>query len=347
MKKIFYISFILLVFLSCTTKIEKVEKAFYYWKSDNSAFNENEEHVLDTLKVKKVYLKFFEVKYDETLGMIPFSKTKFNKYSWFDDSKKQELNVIPTVFIKNEVFIKGSKAQIDTLVNNVNHLVKKYFEERFEGYPNLTEIQIDCDWTLKSKENYFYFLESFGNKSKLPISCTLRLYPYKYRTKMGIPPVKKVTLMCYNLIQPFDDKNKNSILDTNELKSYLSVVDKYPVHLDVALPLFSWGHLYRYDTFKKFINLNKQELESMSIKKNKLWYDVVKDTVIKDFFYRKGDKIKFENIDSNLIHETISLLKKEVSFDKEITVTFFHLDDKQLEKFNYETITSYYISFSK
>lgn len=347
MKKIVVIGLLFLLVMSCAKKVDKVEKSFYYWKSEDTAFNNKEAEIIDTLGVKKVYLKFFEVKFDETLGVIPFSKTKFNQYSWYKDTIQNELTIIPTVFIKNEVFIKSSRAQIDTLVNNVNHLVKKYFNERFENYPDLSEIQIDCDWTLKSKDNYFYFLKSFGEKVKLPISCTLRLYPYKYRTKMGIPPVEKVTLMCYNLIQPFKDKTKNSILDVKELEAYLSVDEKYPIHLDVALPLFSWGHLYQYDVFERFINLDKKQIESIAIKKDKLWYEVVKDTVIDRNYYRQGDRIKFENVDSKLLNETISLLKNRVAFDEKITVTLFHLDHKQLEKFNYETLSSYYTSFTQ
>lgn len=101
------------------------------------------------------------------------------------------------------------------------------------------EIQIDCDWTLKTKVNYFAFLNALKKISHKTISCTLRLYPFKYPEIMGTPPVDKATLMCYNLTKPLESENKNSILDNNELRSYLKNTEKYPIHLDIALPLFS------------------------------------------------------------------------------------------------------------
>ena len=196
------------------TKIKNVERAFYYWKSDKYSFDEIEKEQLDSMKVNKLYVKFFEVKNDKTLGNIPFAKTslQYEKYE-YEDAKREKKDIgfyktkiIPTVFVKNDVFLNSSKPQIDTLASNVSFLIDKYYTERFVGFEKYNEIQIDCDWTIKSKEDYFYFLKQLSQKSSKEISCTLRLYPYKYRTKMGIPPVKKATLMCYNLIQPFAEK---------------------------------------------------------------------------------------------------------------------------------------------
>ncbi|MES2544034.1 MAG: hypothetical protein V4548_04055 [Bacteroidota bacterium] len=350
MKNIIILGLISAFIFSCKNenKIQNVERAFYYWKSNESELNKVENKIIDTLKIKKMYVKFFEVKFDETMGNIPVSKSNLNEYFWrYDEKPKDSLKIIPTVFIKNEVFLKSNKEDIDTLASNVKHLVSKYYKEKFSNYFDYNEIQIDCDWTIKSKDNYFYFLKQLAKVSKKELSCTLRLYPYKYRTKMGVPPVNKVTLMCYNLIQPFADRNKNSILDNDELDSYLSVDKKYPLHLDIALPLFSWGHHYQYDQFKGFVVLDKSFLNAICDKKNEFWYEVKKDTTFDDVYYRIGDKIKYEDVSFSKIDKAINSLKEKCKFDKNTTVTFFHLDSTITKKIKYETLNNFYTSFSK
>jgi hypothetical protein len=349
MKKMLLLGMLSVFLFSCNkgNKIENVERAFYYWKSDEGRLDEKEQNILDTLKIKKLYVKFFEVKHDQTMGNIPIAKTDFYSDMWYDSNKKKDsLIIVPTVFIKNDVFIISNKNEIDTLASNVHHLIIKFYKEKFANYTTFKEIQIDCDWTLKSKENYFYFLKKLEALSKKELSCTLRLYPYKYRTKMGIPPVKKVTLMCYNLLQPFSDDAKNSILDSNELESYLTVDKKYPIHLDVALPLFSWAHHYQYDEFKGFVNLNKEFINVACVKKSDLWFEVKKDTSVNNNYFRIGDKIKYEDVSQKNIDDAIQKLKKNIKFDETATVTFFHLDTIISNKFNYETLTSFYTSFS-
>ncbi|MEN9335674.1 MAG: hypothetical protein RLZZ500_661, partial [Bacteroidota bacterium] len=223
----------------------------------------------------------------------------------------------------------------------------KYIKEKFTDYQLNTEIQIDCDWTMKSKENYFYFLTQLKKLSKKKISCTLRLYPYKYRTKMGIPPVDRATLMCYNLIQPLVDKKRNSILDINELEAYLTVDKVYPIPLDVALPVFDWAFHYQYDQFKGFTHLSKKTLKKIAIPKNDLWWEIQKDTTIADVYYRIGDKIKLEDVSQDKLFSTIKLLKSNVKFPKETTVTLFDLDSTIVHEYSIPTLHRFYSSFAE
>jgi hypothetical protein len=348
MKKVFFFGMITMLFFSCQkqNKIENVERAFYYWKSDESHLNDAEYKILDSLKVEDLYVKLFEVKYDQTMGNIPIAKTSVNNGYWYgSDLKKDTLNIIPTVFIKNEVFLKSKKDELDTLAHNVKYLVSKYHKDRFRNYPDYNEIQIDCDWTIKSKDNYFYFLKELARVTKKDLSCTLRLYPYKYRTKMGVPPVKRATLMCYNLIQPFAERNKNSILDIKELETYLTVDKKYPIHLDIALPLFSWGFHYQYDEFKGFVKVDEGFLKKTCDRKSDFWYEIKKDTSLNDTYFRIGDKIKYEDVGSAKVSEAIKELRQKVKFDQSARVTFFHLDSVILKKYKYETLDRYYSSF--
>ena len=321
-----------------------VEKAFYYWKSAYyDGFGHAEDSVLHAQKAQKVYIKFFEVRRDETLGNIPEAKTQLMFYdsSWSKPDMFDSISFVPSIFIRNEVFLKSSHTEIDTLAANVNFLIEKFCREKFKNRkPN--EYQIDCDWTPKSRDNYFYFLNRLKATSNKTLSCTLRLYPYKYPEKMGVPPVDKAMLMCYNLIGPFDNQDKNSVLDNDELASYLNTDNKYPMHLDIALPIFSWAHVYHNDRFNSLIYPG-QGIVSAVLKPTKpLWYEVQKDTVVDGVYLRIGDKVKYEQITAEKVNHAIEIIKKYVPLDNKVTVTLFHLDQNTATDYTNEQIARFY-----
>lgn len=341
MKTWFLFGVILTTLLSCSHKVENVEKSFYYWKSDEWNFSEKEDSLLKKLKVNMLYVKFFEVEHSDAMGNYPISKTNLNFY------RPDSLNIVPTVYLRNSVFINASKGSLDTLADNVNFLIDKYVKEKFERLPPPKEYQMDCDWTLKSKDNYFYFLKQLKALSKKEISCTLRLYPYKYPDKMGVPPVDKATLMCYNLINPLENHNKNSILDLEEMKQYLDTDNAYPLHLDIALPTYSWMQVYQNNQFSKVIYTDVKATKKILKPVKPLWYEVKKDTVIEDTYLRIGDKIKLEELTADNIRKAISMIKKHVKLDKNTTITLFHLDEKQLSNYSNEELSGFYSDFSK
>ena len=61
MKHIFLLLALSAVFFSCSHKAEHVERAFYYWKNNEYKLVGQERNLLDTLKIKKMYFKCFEV----------------------------------------------------------------------------------------------------------------------------------------------------------------------------------------------------------------------------------------------------------------------------------------------
>ncbi|PXY43484.1 hypothetical protein [Flavobacterium hydrophilum] len=341
MKKIFFFIFISCLFFSCSNKIENVEKSVYYWKSDSWDLSTKESTILKDLKIKKLYIKFFEIDHNEAYGDFPVSKTSLRFY------QQEDLDIVPTVYIKNEVFKNTNRKRLDTLADNINFLINKYAKDKFERVNPIKEFQMDCDWTLTTKDNYFYFLKKLKEISKKEISCTLRLYPYKYPEKMGVPPVDKAILMCYNLINPLENHSKNSILDIEELKLYLNKKRKYPLHLDIALPTYSWMQVYQNDHFYKVIYDGQKEILKSLKEIKPLWYEVKKDTVVDDFYLRIGDKIKYENLTSAKINEAIEVIKKNVDFDANTTVTLFHLDEKQLSNYTNEELSAFYSNFSR
>ena len=343
MKNVVAFALLVLTLLSCShNKAEHVEKAIYYWKNNVSHLELAEDSIIKTQRLTKMYVKFFEVEKNDIMGLIPVAKSKLFIYTQYNN-----LSIIPTVYLRNEVFIKSSRGSLDTLADNVNFLIQKYAEENFRYIStNINEYQMDCDWTPSSRDNYFYFLRRLKTLSKMRLSCTLRLYPYKYKTRMGVPPVDRAMLMCYNLINPLENHGKNSILDINELASYLST-EKYPLPLDFALPLYSWMQVYQNNKFAKVIYTDTQSIKAILRPQKKLWYEVKKDTVVNNFYLRAGDMVKIEEVSTADIHNAIELIKANVPFKDTITVSLFHLDDKQLSRYTNEELSGFYSAFIK
>ena len=339
-----------LFLISCThdNKVKNVDRAFYYWSSNND-YSDNVKSNLKKVKARKLYVKYFEVDYSESMGNFPYDKTDFYSY---DIHIEDSISIIPTIFIKNEIFKHNTNISLNKLADNIVFLIDKYNKEKFQNAynSNFNEIQIDCDWTKSTKEKYFYLLKKIKQLSKKEISCTLRLYPYKYSNDMGIPPVDKVTLMCYNIIKPLSEKDKNSILDVAELKKYLNTFREYPLHVDIALPIFSWSHIYQNNQFSGLINLNSKEVLGFAKQTKPLWYEVTKDTTIYSnnrFYFREGDQIKSEEVTSKVLEETIAVIKQNVALDETTTIIFFNLDDKTFNRYNHAEISNFYDSFTK
>jgi hypothetical protein len=343
MKKLLLLALLPVLLGSCSHKAEHVERAFYYWKSNDYELSAKEDTLLDTLKIQKLYLKFFEVQRDEMMGNIPVAKTDVFGYDGF---KYDSIQVIPTVFITNDVFIKSSRQELDTLATNMVYLLEKHYKENV-ALAKPKEFQMDCDWTPKSRDNYFYFLTKFKKESGALLSCTLRLYPYKYPETMGVPPVDKVTLMCYNLVNPLESEMKNSILDTKELSLYLNKRRDYPLHTDVALPTFSWLQVYQNKRFRGLVYPEGAGIKKILKPVKPLWYEITKDTSINEHYLRVGDLVKYEEITPQKINDAIAIIKENVAFDDTITVTLFHLDENQLKSFSHETLSGFYTSFKQ
>lgn len=345
MKKIILIILLVNSLFSCQkeSKVEHVERSFYVWGSSN--FDASVKEKLKKHKINKLYLKYFEVAYSETMGNYPQDKLNIYQYEF---QEIDSLQIVPTIFIKNEIFSFNKESDLDLLADNVVYLINKFNKEKLDKTSIADEIQIDCDWTKTTREKYFYLLKKIKVLSQKEISCTLRLYPYKYPDLMGVPPVDKATLMCYNLIKPLTNKDQNSILDTKELALYLDKKRDYPLHLDIALPVFNWTQLYQNNQFAGLKQIEKSEIETFAKLVKPMWYEVQKDTTIDwEDYYRIGDQIKYEEVSTETIQKAIQLIRKNISLDKKTTITLFSLDNGTFNKYKDEEIISFYDSFTK
>lgn len=131
------------------------------------------------------------------------------------DNPGFQQKIVPVIFITNKAIRQCTAADIEKLARNCADRIDTLYRLHFNKLP--TEYQFDCDWTEKTKENYFNFLNHIRKLRKgVPISCTIRLHQIKFKDKTGIPPVDKGTLMYYASSEPTDFENENTILNNKD-----------------------------------------------------------------------------------------------------------------------------------
>ncbi|WP_255068366.1 hypothetical protein [Lacihabitans sp. LS3-19] len=322
--------FLILIFLgSCKPEKQPktINRAVYFWKTTFD-LRQKERAFLDENKVEKIYLRFFDV---DILGNEAVPKGILRLKS------KVSQEIIPTVFITNRVFEK-------TKINEIENLAERIVSQIQMISNSYREIQIDCDWTLGTKEKYFYFLKTLREKTenKIKLSATIRLHQIKFYEKTGIPPVDEGILMLYNTGEWRKLAIENSIFDPRTVLKYLDNLSKYPMELNFAFPIFQQVLVYRNGIFYTFIkNCSSQEiLGETAFEKAKIEGQFLckNDVQFKNISFRKNDILKFENVNLNEI-ETIKIdILKNIKANK-TTLILYHLDEKNISNFDSKKIS--------
>lgn len=308
--------------LSCRQK-EKASKqiSFYYWKT-TYAPSPFELKYLEDQKVNRIYLHCFDIVAENELplpqGVLIWKQKPLSSIEY-----------IPVVFIENKVFIESSTAGLDSLCDKMLHLCKQIFSDQDL---KVNEIQIDCDWTASSKENYFHFLQRV-KKNGLIVSNTLRLYQYKYRKESGIAPTDFATLMCYNMGSMKDAKAGNSILNQNDLQAYLKGQPLYPVPMNVALPIFNWTLLYKGHHFEGILYKIPQTENGNWKKVNDGVYVCSRDyfDISCERIFYAGEQIRVENISPQQLSDAKKTIHQYVDNTKN-EIIYFDLDSAKLQR---------------
>lgn len=323
MTKRFFVGLVFLLLISCG-KNEKPIVAFYYWKTIFK-LSETEKEVLKGNDVSKLYIRYFDIGlYPETKEPIPISPIRFQE-------NINGFNVVPVVFIQNKV-MSLPNLDIDDLAQKTVHLVE---EINAKNKIACQEIQIDCDWTLKSKDNYLKFIEQFKKLSKKKLSATIRLHQVKYFKKTKIPNVDSGVLMYYNMGTIAPDA-ENSIYSQKIAGKYLKSLKKYPLHLDFALPIYSWGvHIRNQKVIGLRSKLNANELQKdINFEKiDAIFFKVKKSNYKNGVFYEENDLLKIEAISSEDLKEMADELDDNV-VQRPREIIFYDLDEFNIK--NYE-----------
>ena len=199
----------------------------YYWRTDLH-LDSTERAFLKQHHINKVYCRYFDVVMSDD-GTEP----KPNATIAFTDTLPAGIELIPTVYITEDCMHKPHKDLAEKLVkrimqmNETNHI------------GNVHEIQIDCDYTSKSRATYYQFLETI--KSQLStihyqLSTPIRLH----QLSMPVPPVDYGVLMVYNTGDPRKWQERNPILDYRDVYPYLNKLAQYQLPLAAAYPVYQW-----------------------------------------------------------------------------------------------------------
>lgn len=325
---------------TCTTKSKprQIEPSFYYWKSILTLTN-LEKQKLDSLKVKTIYLKFFDVDWDEAARKPkPVAKIQASR-----DELQGGFTIIPTVFITNECIQKIDSSQVKQLAENIYSLILEI--KQSTGIDSIPEIQIDCDWTEATKDKYFRLLKNVRHQTQgSRLSCTIRLHQIKFLSKTGVPPVDRGLLMCYNMGNLKNPATKNSILETDELKKYTGNLSRYPLPLDVAFPLFNWKVLYHNNMYSGLIQGLPDEAFSNSFcSKSGNRYQVLKDTLLQGYDLKKGDMLRDEQSDIKEVLAAAGEISRHLK-NTPLRVSLYHLDSVILSKYSTHELESIYNS---
>lgn len=312
-----------------------MQRSFYYWKTV-FRLSPKEEQTLKELSVQKLYVKFFDVDWDKTTNIAaPVAKSIFN------ENAPKNLFITPVVFITQEPLQDLDKNGLDSLAKNIATLLASITDNN-----NLilsAEVQIDCDWTASTKEAYFYLLNQLKQqaffKGKI-LSATIRLHQLKFLSQNGVPPVDKGLLMCYNMGNLRYPQTKNSIIDESELIKYINNLPTYPLPLDVALPIFNWYVLFEGGQYKGL--LRDFRLSGDDAKKQRV--DFASDTVINGYAFKKGQWLRHESSDADVVTNCAALVSKKLKA-KELIVILYHLDEEALTQYTLHELESFYNGF--
>ena len=226
-----YICILCLLSLSCSTATEQERiHSAYYWTTSFQWSEKKTDFIRDNY-IRRLYIRFFDVVMTDN-GPMP------NATIEFQDTIPKDIEVVPTVFIMNECMA----VRKDELPHRVVDRILKMCSTH--ELPNVREIQIDCDWTARTQDNYFHFLEEVRGLLKTKgkqLSVTIRLH----QLSMMTPPVDRGILMVYNTGDVTDPECSNPILDVKDVRPYLRSAGNYPLQLSAAYPVFSWNVLFR------------------------------------------------------------------------------------------------------
>lgn len=355
--------------VSCT-KDHTIERSFCYWKTQFYFYDEDVARA-DSLAVKHLYVRYFDV------GWSTFDKEPRPTATVSSWNLNWHGAMTPSVFIKNDVLLYSNRAQLKELAVKITGRIESVTTDiaasilyaREEQKPGKSEaeaekerkrvenevksgikdILIDCDWTPKSRDNYFYLLTEI--KKRMPqykLSATIRLWQYRDYEKAGIPPADKGLLMCYNMESAENYDAKNSLASSKELKKYITH-DDYELPLDVALPVFSWSVVFREGKFKGIVKDfgeggNPAQNPYNFTKKGENRYILNRDMVMGETYYRYGDELRTEITSPAEMAAMIDILKDNIDL-KNARVTFFSWDQKYIDDYGIKTISGFYSLF--
>ena len=219
-----------LLMAGCSERQELTEgNAVYFWRTD-LRLDSTEWAFLQRYQINKVYCRYFDVVIDEE-GAEP----KPNATIGFSSTLPDSIELIPTIYITEDCMHQKHQGLAEKIVKRIRQM------NETNDIKHVSEIQIDCDYTLKSRKNYYEFLKEVKQAWGQTLSTTIRLH----QLSMEAPPVDYGVLMIYNTGDPRKWEERNPILDIRDVQPYLKRLDSYPLPLAAAYPVYQWVRMIR------------------------------------------------------------------------------------------------------
>jgi hypothetical protein len=323
LKKTVFLGILACVLFSCQQQ-EQPTISFYYWKTI-FRLSPKEKNTLTTNQVKRLYIRYFDI------DLNPKTQKPFPRTPILFENLVSGFEVVPVIYIKNKVMLDKNLNLLD-LAQKTNNFIQQI---NAKNNISIQEIQIDCDWTLASKDNYLRFIEIFRKVSSKKLSATIRLHQIKYFEKTKIPNVDRGVLMYYNMGKIASD-SLNSIYDRNIAKRYLASLKNYPLLINIALPIYSWVIHIRDGKIiglRNKIDVNVLKNNNSFVLTNKNWFKVQNSTYSGGVFYKENDQLKLETISEAALLEMANDLEENTTQNPK-EIIFYDLDEFNLK--NYE-----------
>lgn len=199
----------------------------YYWRTD-LRLDSTERNFLAQYDIKKIYCRYFDVVMNDGAA-----EPSPNATISFSEALPDGIEMIPTVYITEDCMHKPHKDLAKKIVDRILQM------NETNNINNVREIQLDCDYTSRSRTTYYDFLKEIRHQlspTTYHLSATIRLH----QLAMPSPPVDYGVLMVYNTGDPRKWEERNPILDYRDVHPYLNRLDKYPLPLATAYPVYQW-----------------------------------------------------------------------------------------------------------
>jgi len=312
----------------------------YYWKTvfhldsaDRAFINKHD--------IGRIYMRMFDVAHDNGAGTIenrtyPNATIRFD----YDDfyllkDSLDDLEFVPVVYITLDA-MKAMENHEGVLASNIVTRIRNMCS--YNAIHNVEELQLDCDWTKSTRQSFFTLCDSVRQDIEelgLPwrLSSTIRLH----QLSQDPPPVNNGVLMVYNTGSFNDPDAQNSIIDAKDVAPYMKYLSRYPLHLDVAYPTYSWQLLFHKRSFVGLIsglNLN-DSVRYTYIGNNS--YEAKCDIPYKNMIINKGDIIREETSPFNDIAKVRAMIEDRLS-NRSHSNILYHLDTNNLSNYSSDEI---------
>lgn len=284
--------------------------AIYHWKG---VFNPTEEEIgfMHQHRVERLYIRMFDIatdynNHEQRIEAVPIATTRF------DGKIPVGVEVIPTTYITVEALkaMEGEEYRYAVLI-----VERMLAMASYNNCGKINEIQYDCDWTPSTRHIFFELCNITRNilhAEGRELSVTVRLHQMREEA----PKADRGVLMLYNTGNIRNKETRNSILDINDIRPYLRIID-YPLPLDYAYPTFSWGVKFKDGEFERLVK-NYQE-ETLG----------------------EGEEMRIERATAQEIIEVKNAVER--SFGKTYQNNIiYHLDINELNTYSYDEIAEIY-----